>query len=387
MPLQRNGSTPILPLSLLRRGAGLLGVLGVIGSSTVWAQTAPPVPTSAPAILPETPIVPPVSAAPSAPESLPIVEGLSKPDAEALPPIPTNSPADATSFIDSTDYSIGATRQGDAQRSQPSQASPLAPTAPLQTADAPAVPSIAQPLAINDPGLSVVGQTTPTARDFYKRTLLPPGRLGNGSISLLFPLALPAPITSAFGWRMHPISGDRRFHSGTDLGAPMGTPVLAAYDGRVAIADFLGGYGLSVTLEHNNGTQQTLYAHLSEIFVRPGDQVKQGAVVGRVGSTGNSTGPHLHFEFRQRNSEGWVVMDAGTQLEYALSQFAKTLSGSPEATLAPQTGNDVTGTAKLKASIQTEGKLLVSRAPDLTELIRSFTASRGIRLPENRPVQ
>jgi murein DD-endopeptidase MepM/ murein hydrolase activator NlpD len=156
----------------------------------------------------------------------------------------------------------------------------------------------------------------------------------------------------------------------------MGTPVLAAYDGRVAIADFLGGYGLSVTLEHNNGTQQTLYAHLSEIFVRPGDQVKQGAVVGRVGSTGNSTGPHLHFEFRQRNSEGGVVMDAGTQLEYALSQFAKTLSGSPEATLAPQTGNDVTGTAKLKASIQTEGKLLVSRAPDLTELIRSFTASR-----------
>ncbi|MCL6434366.1 MAG: M23 family metallopeptidase [Leptolyngbyaceae cyanobacterium HOT.MB2.61] len=161
--------------------------------------------------------------------------------------------------------------------------------------------------------------------DYYKRTVRPPGRLGNGNIRLIFPLSIPAPISSMFGWRTHPITGDQRFHSGTDLAAPLGTPVLAAFAGRVAIADFLGGYGLAISLEHNKGTQQTLYAHLSEIFVKPGEWVKQGEAIGRVGSTGNSTGPHLHFEFRQLTPEGWVAMDAGQQLEYALAQLVKAL--------------------------------------------------------------
>jgi murein DD-endopeptidase MepM/ murein hydrolase activator NlpD len=93
----------------------------------------------------------------------------------------------------------------------------------------------------------------------------------------------------------------------------------------VAIADVLGGYGLAVSLEHNKGTQETLYAHLSEIFVKPGEVIKQGDVIGRVGSTGNSTGPHLHFEFRQLTEAGWVAMDPGTQLEYALAQLVKAL--------------------------------------------------------------
>jgi murein DD-endopeptidase MepM/ murein hydrolase activator NlpD len=167
--------------------------------------------------------------------------------------------------------------------------------------------------------------TTPSVRDYYRRTMRPPGQLGNGNIRLMFPLSVPAAISSLFGWRMHPISGDARFHTGTDLAAPLGTPVLAAYAGRVALADFLGGYGLAVTIDHNRGTQQTLYGHLSEVFVRSGDAVKQGDVIGRVGSTGNSTGPHLHFEFRQLTPEGWVAMDAGAQLEYALAQLVKTV--------------------------------------------------------------
>jgi murein DD-endopeptidase MepM/ murein hydrolase activator NlpD len=147
--------------------------------------------------------------------------------------------------------------------------------------------------------------------------------LGNGNTRLLFPLAIPASISSAFGWRMHPITGSQRFHSGTDIAAPIGTPVLAALAGRVAIADFLGGYGLTVTLEHEKGTQQTLYAHLSEIFVQPGEMIRQGGAIGRVGSTGLSTGPHLHFEFRQLTPDGWVALDAGEQLEYALAQLVK----------------------------------------------------------------
>jgi murein DD-endopeptidase MepM/ murein hydrolase activator NlpD len=172
--------------------------------------------------------------------------------------------------------------------------------------------------------LSVVNPT-PNIWDYYKRTVRPLGRLGNGNIRIIFPLAIPAPISSMFGWRTHPITGEQRFHSGTDLAAPLGTPVLAAFAGRVAIADFLGGYGLTVNLEHNKGTQQTLYAHLSEIFVKPGEWVKQGEAIGRVGSTGNSTGPHLHFEFRQLTTEGWVAMDPGQQLEYALAQLVKAM--------------------------------------------------------------
>jgi murein DD-endopeptidase MepM/ murein hydrolase activator NlpD len=149
--------------------------------------------------------------------------------------------------------------------------------------------------------------------------------LGNGNIRLIFPLAIPAPITSLFGWRVHPITGEQRFHSGTDLGAPIGTPVLAAYAGKVALADFLGGYGLAVVLDHNKDTQQTLYGHLSEIFVKPGEWVKQGVVIGRVGDSGLSTGPHLHFEFRQLTPDGWVAMDAGMELEYSLAQLMKTM--------------------------------------------------------------
>jgi murein DD-endopeptidase MepM/ murein hydrolase activator NlpD len=141
----------------------------------------------------------------------------------------------------------------------------------------------------------------------------------------MFPLTIPAPITSLFGWRIHPITGNRRFHSGTDLGASLGTPVLAADAGKVAIADFLGGYGLTVVLEHKKFTQQTLYGHLSEIFVHPGEWVKQGAVIGRVGSTGNSTGPHLHFETRQLTPEGWVATDPGIQLENALAKLLESL--------------------------------------------------------------
>ncbi|BAY45917.1 peptidase M23B [Scytonema sp. HK-05] len=150
------------------------------------------------------------------------------------------------------------------------------------------------------------------------------GRLAYGGTGLMYPLSAPSPITSLFGWRVHPITGDRRFHSGTDIGAAMGTPVLAAYSGKVESADWLGGYGMTVILNHTNA-QQTLYGHMSEIFVQPGQVVEKGTVIGRVGSTGNSTGPHLHFEVRQLTPEGWVATDPGTQLEYALGQLIQSL--------------------------------------------------------------
>ena len=160
---------------------------------------------------------------------------------------------------------------------------------------------------------------------YYNLTPRPAGQPGNGNTSLLFPLSIAAAITSPFGWRTHPVTGNGRFHTGTDLGGELGTPVLAAYAGQVAIADWLGGYGLTVVLNHQKNSQETLYGHLSELFVKPGEFVKQGDTIGRVGSTGMSTGPHLHFEIRQMTAQGWVAIDPGSQLEFALARMIGTL--------------------------------------------------------------
>lgn len=146
------------------------------------------------------------------------------------------------------------------------------------------------------------------------------------SLGMMFPLAIPSPITSFFGWRVHPISGDQRMHTGTDIAAPIGTSVIAALTGKVLLADSLGGYGMAIALEHGQGSQQTLYAHLSELFVKPGQVVEKGTVIGRVGTTGNSTGPHLHFELRQQLPDGsWIAQDAGVQIEVALKDLNQSL--------------------------------------------------------------
>jgi murein DD-endopeptidase MepM/ murein hydrolase activator NlpD len=192
-------------------------------------------------------------------------------------------------------------------------------------------------LSVSSTGIGVAPPPPPKPGYYYQNSrefaaIMP----GNGNTRLLFPLSIPAAISSVFGWRTHPISGLSSFHDGTDLAAPLGVPVLAAYDGKVAVADFLGGYGLTVVLEHNSGTQETLYAHLSELLVKPGDTVAQGAVIGRVGSTGNSTGPHLHFELRELTENGWVTVDPGEQLNSALASLTKMLQKTAQATPKPK---------------------------------------------------
>lgn len=102
-------------------------------------------------------------------------------------------------------------------------------------------------------------------------------------------------VTSEFGFRTHPITGERSCHTGLDLAAPMGTPVLAAYSGTVTETNETSGRGKYIRLQHGT-SMQTLYCHLSEIDVSEGDEVEAGDVIGLVGSTGMSTGPHLHFE-------------------------------------------------------------------------------------------
>lgn len=104
-------------------------------------------------------------------------------------------------------------------------------------------------------------------------------------------------VSSGYGMRFHPIHGDRRAHLGVDYAAPTGTPVRTVGDGVVEFAGWQRGYGNVVVISHRN-QDSTLYAHLSRIDVRKGQRVSQGHFIGAVGSTGASTGPHLHFEFK-----------------------------------------------------------------------------------------
>lgn len=141
---------------------------------------------------------------------------------------------------------------------------------------------------------------------------------------LIYPLMNPARTTSRFGWRTHPLTGTRRFHSGIDIGAPSGTPVVATATGTVVSAGWNGGYGKAIVIQHND-TLQTLYGHLSEISVQPGQQITQGTVIGLVGSTGNSTGPHLHFETRSPGANGWVAVDPTPDIQYAIDNLRRSM--------------------------------------------------------------
>ncbi len=105
-------------------------------------------------------------------------------------------------------------------------------------------------------------------------------------------------ITSGFGWRMHPILGYQRFHSGVDFGADYGSTIRAADRGVVIFAGWYGGYGNAVIIDHGNNIT-TLYGHTSGLYVSEGQAIERGQPIAAVGSTGLSTGPHLHFEVRQ----------------------------------------------------------------------------------------
>lgn len=112
---------------------------------------------------------------------------------------------------------------------------------------------------------------------------------------MIWPIS--GPITSEFGWRTHPIFGSARFHSGLDIGGDYGMPIHAAASGVVIESGWIGGYGNTVMIEHGSGIV-TLYGHNETLLVGVGQSVNQGDVIAYCGSTGNSTGPHCHFEVR-----------------------------------------------------------------------------------------
>ncbi|MBE9160564.1 M23 family metallopeptidase [Nodosilinea sp. LEGE 06152] len=252
-------------------------------------------------------------------------------------------------FIDPTNYSLGATQAPAAQpggtpnvifaeRSSGCQitvaAGQTSPSAACAASAAAGQGSTANsagsgagqgeirvgPIAVSSQGVRL-GSTTIVSRAALNEKLRPLNVLRRGNEEYVFPLSVPASISSLFGWRMHPVHQSWRFHSGTDLAAPLGTPVLATQAGRVSVSDFLGGYGLTVILRHGDGSLESRYAHLSQLAVQAGEWVEQGEVIGLVGSTGTSTGPHLHFEMRQLTAEGWAAVDPIEVLEYGVANL------------------------------------------------------------------
>ena len=131
------------------------------------------------------------------------------------------------------------------------------------------------------------------------RTSQATGPLPTGGGQLLWPAA--GPVTSGYGWRTHPIFGDQRLHTGIDIAAPYGAPVIASDGGVVVFVGAMSGYGNVVAIDHGNGLSTT-YNHLSEFYVGSGQTVGRGEEIAAVGCTGYCTGTHLHFEVRVNGS-------------------------------------------------------------------------------------
>jgi hypothetical protein len=330
--------------------SGLVMALPAISEEDSTAAESVPVETSAESLLSPQPssniaAPEPVAPAPVQPAAAPEPVVDAGPQVEVLtrPTVPGDY---NNVFIDSTNYDLGATASPESptvifsDRSRGCRFTAGPGSEPQQRCGGVAQGNYpgSQPASnANSGNVSVgpvtvgidgvtVGNTTIISREAINQTLRPINLLRRGAEEFVFPLAAPAPISSLFGMRTHPIFGVQRLHTGTDLAAPTGTPVLAAKAGTVSTADYLGGYGLTVILRHEGGSEETRYAHLSQLLVRPGETVEQGDVVGLVGSTGNSTGPHLHFEVRQLTAQGWVLVNPNDLLRQTVANFVDVLN-------------------------------------------------------------
>jgi murein DD-endopeptidase MepM/ murein hydrolase activator NlpD len=129
-------------------------------------------------------------------------------------------------------------------------------------------------------------------------TAEPPRGQESKPVERPFAIPLDGVLTSTYGMRQHPLTRERQFHQGLDIAAPIGTPFRAARSGTVVFSGSLGGYGNAIVLEHGDG-YRTLYGHAAKLLVSPGENVEAEQVIGIVGNTGKSTGPHLHFELQK----------------------------------------------------------------------------------------
>ncbi|GAA3040063.1 murein DD-endopeptidase MepM/ murein hydrolase activator NlpD [Microbacterium dextranolyticum] len=172
----------------------------------------------------------------------------------------------------------------------------------------------------------------------------------DGSSHMVFPLPAGSwVLASPFGARIHPITGEVSFHTGTDFAAPAGTPILAAADGVVTVAGPVAGYGNLIVIEHriDGRTVATAYGHMWDtgILVQVGDRVTAGQHIGDVGSDGMSTGPHLHFEVRPGGTNGTAIDAAAWLTQHGAANL-------PTATTGPTTGCEAHGTTAVAWPVQ-----------------------------------
>lgn len=138
-------------------------------------------------------------------------------------------------------------------------------------------------------------------------------------------------LTSDFGSRSDPFTGRRRMHQGIDIPGPIGTPIYATADGIISRAEWANGYGNLVEINHGNGLQ-TRYGHMSKLIAQPNQRVVRGQLIGLMGSTGRSTGSHLHYEVRIAGAAvNPIPYLEGTNYELAMSAHQRVAMGGPEA--------------------------------------------------------
>ena len=159
--------------------------------------------------------------------------------------------------------------------------------------------------------------------------LSPSGNSGDNWLNMadapsLWPVV--GPITSSFGERQDPFNGEGAFHAGIDISSSFGQPVRAAADGVVVTAGLASGYGREIMVDHGSGIE-TLYGHLSGFAITSGEQVKRGQIIGYVGTSGRSTGPHLHYEVRIRNTP----VNPHKYLRETMDQLASSTAGTDHA--------------------------------------------------------
>lgn len=186
---------------------------------------------------------------------------------------------------------------------------------------------------------------------------------------LAYPLAVPAIGLDPWGWRFSEARGRWRMHTGLDLMAPRGTPVLAVLPGRVHLVQWIDGYGVTVVLDHGDG-RRTLYAHLDAVAVRPAQDVRAGDVLAAVGMTGRTSGPHLHFELRHLQGGLWVARDPTALLPVAVRSA---LSATAARGLSPRRGDPLPMTVLPRESsgMDPQTSLSLSLPPQLPPLVAS----------------
>lgn len=201
--------------------------------------------------------------------------------------------------------------------------------------------------------------------------------------------SLPSPVagtvSSPFGWRVDPITGKGRYHSGLDISAPQGTPVLALQPGWVVFTGTYGGYGNLVVLEHAQGLH-TWYAHNSVITRQPGEWVNPGETIALVGATGRATGPHLHFEVRvQGQAVDPLQYLAG--LNFDLNRVAQA-PAPPLPNVRPHWVNPVINAANGTSLSQLAKPPLTRTAmggPDTSVSVEVLTGGKTVRHSFTRP--